>query len=301
MNQKLKQIKVAFLGLGVMGAPMSVNLVKQGYSVTAWNRTPKRPGVELAKDAGANIASNLAQAVTDADIIFTCLGDVADVEEVILGEGVIKYAKANALVVDMSTIGTAAARKIARQLQKQGLRFLDAPISGGDIGAQQGTLTIMVGGKPADFQECEPLLAAMGKNITLCGEVGSGQAVKMCNQTLAAIHMVALCEAIEIARSQGIDPNLMIEVCSTGAAGSWALSNLGTKIVQSDLAPGFMIRHILKDLRLVQEIMPQAPTKLPGVKLAEDLFKQVANLDQGEAKYQGTQAMIRAYLSEISE
>lgn len=301
MNQKLKQIKVAFLGLGVMGAPMSVNLVKQGYSVTAWNRTPKRPGVELAKDAGANIASNLAQAVTDADIIFTCLGDVADVEEVILGEGVIKYAKANALVVDMSTIGTAAARKIARQLQKQGLRFLDAPISGGDIGAQQGTLTIMVGGKPADFQECKPLLAAMGKNITLCGEVGSGQAVKMCNQALAAIHMVALCEAIEIARSQGIDPNLMIEVCSTGAAGSWALSNLGTKIVQSDLAPGFMIRHILKDLRLVQEIMPQAPTKLPGVKLAEDLFKQVANLDQGEAKYQGTQAMIRAYLSEISE
>lgn len=288
--------KIAFLGLGVMGNPMSANLARHGVEVKGWNRTSNRPELDSARLAGVNIVNSLKEAVESADIIFTCLGDVPDVEAVILGEkGVIHYAKPNALIVDVSTIGSESVKKIADQLRKKKLRFLDAPISGGDIGAQKGTLTIMVGGDEQDFAECKPYFEMMGTSITLCGSVGSGQAVKLCNQVLGSLHMVALCEAMELAKKQGINPNLIVEVCSTGAAGSWALSNLGSKVINSDYNPGFMIKHILKDLRLVREL---SQGNLPGVELADRLFKSVAKLDNGEASLQGTQAMIRAYLDE---
>jgi 3-hydroxyisobutyrate dehydrogenase len=288
--------KIAFLGLGVMGAPMTANLVRKGFSVSAWNRTPNRSTIAIAADAGATIAASIREAVESAEIIFTCVGDVPDVEAVILGsEGVVRYAKPGALIVDMSTIGSNAARQIGMEVQKHRLRFLDAPVSGGDIGAQKGTLTIMVGGEPKDFEECKPAFEAMGNTIRLCGPIGSGQAVKLCNQILAAVHMVALCEAIEMAKKQGIDPNLIVEVCSTGAAGSWALANLGPKIIASDLAPGFAIRHILKDLRLVKETMQSWQGQFPGVELANHLFKIVSELDGGKGEALGTQAMIRAY------
>jgi 3-hydroxyisobutyrate dehydrogenase len=297
---------IAFLGLGLMGAPMTANLARKGYAVKAWNRSSDRPGIKTATEAGAIVVSSVKEAVESADVIFTCVGDVPDVEEVILGDrGIVKYARSNALVIDMTTIGSDGARKIAEELQqKYQLRFLDAPVSGGDIGAINGTLTIMVGGDRKDFEESKPLFEAMGKTICLCGSVGSGQAVKMCNQALCAIHMIALCEAIAMAEHQGIDPNLIVEVCSTGAAGSWALSNLGSKIIKSDLAPAFSIKHILKDLRLIREMMQssdcatrsgKANRNLPGIELAERLFKIVSQLDEGEGKEQGTQAMIRAY------
>lgn len=287
---------VAFLGLGVMGGPMTANLAKQGYALQAWNRTRDRVGVDIARAAGATIADTIAQAVADAEAILTCLGDVPDVEEVLLGAGgVAESARSGALVVDLSTIGTPAARHLGEQLQQRGLRFLDAPVSGGDVGAQKGTLTIMVGGSEADFQECLPLFEAMGKNIHLCGAIGSGQAVKMCNQVLCAMHMVGLCEAMHMARQQGIDPNLIVEVCSTGAAGSWALSNLGPKAIAADYAPGFTIAHLLKDLRLVQETLAAAGESLPGVELADRLYKLVAALDEGHGAVQGTQALARAY------
>ncbi len=288
--------QLAFLGLGVMGGPMSANLARQGYPVRAWNRTPNRPSSEIAQNAGAIIASSIQDAVATADIIFTCVGDVPDVQEVILGtQGIIHYALSGALIVDFSTIGSVAARQMGEQLQQKHLRFLDAPISGGDIGAQQGTLTIMVGGEKLDFEECLPYFEVMGKNIRHCGPIGSGQAVKLCNQVLAAVHMVALCEAMELARKQGLDPNLIIEVCSTGAAGSWALANLGPKIIESNFNPGFMIQHILKDLRLVKEVMADTETPLIGVELADKLFKIVSEMDGGKGAEQGTQAMILAY------
>jgi 3-hydroxyisobutyrate dehydrogenase len=292
MNQQ-----IAFLGLGVMGAPMTANLVQKGFSVKAWNRTPTRPGVAIAAKAGATVVSSLREAVESADVIFTCLGDIPDVEAVILGkEGVSQFAQPGAIVVDMSTIGSQGARHIARELEKQQLHFLDAPVSGGDIGAQKGTLTIMVGGEKEDFLACKSLFEAMGKTIRLCGPVGSGQGVKLCNQVLAALHMVGLCEALILSQQQGIDPNLMIEVCSTGAAGSWALTNLGPKIVASDFEPGFMIKHILKDLRLVEETIAASGEELPGVELANRLFKVVESLQEGKGGEQGTQAMIQAYI-----
>jgi 3-hydroxyisobutyrate dehydrogenase len=192
MNQQ-----IAFLGLGVMGGYMAANLARGGYSVKAWNRTPNRPGVEVAASAGATVVSSIREAVEGADIIFSCVGDVPDVEEVILGtEGVAELAKPGAVVIDTSTIGPDAARKIGSELKKHNLRFLDAPISGGDIGAKNGTLTIMVGGEAADFEESKPVLEVLGKTIRLCGPMGSGQAVKLCNQVLCALHMVGLCEAM---------------------------------------------------------------------------------------------------------
>ncbi len=287
--------KLAFIGLGLMGGFMAANLAKKGFAVNAWNRTPNRPGITIAQEAGATIVPSIKMAVTDAEIIFTCVGDVPDVNDVIFQDGIINYAKPGALIVDFSTIGTQAAREIGTQLKAGQFRFLDAPISGGDIGAKQATLTIMVGGEKKDFEECLPYFEAMGKNIIYCGSTGNGQAVKMCNQALCAVHMIALCEAIKMAEKQEIDPNLMIEVCRTGAAGSWALANLGPKIVNSDLEPGFAIKHLLKDLRLVQEIMGQSDSQLPGVSLAENFLKVVANMDNGKGKEQGTQAMIRYY------
>ena len=288
--------EIAFLGLGLMGGPMAANLARQGYNVSAWNRTSDRPGVEIAKKGGATIVSSIAEALAKAEIIFTCVGDVPDIQEVLLGDrGVINYARPNSLIVDMSTIGSKAAKEIKTELNKRQLRFMDAPVSGGDIGAINGTLTIMVGGTPEDFAECKPLFEVMGKNIYLCGEVGSGQGVKMCNQVLAALYMVGLSEAMELAKHQGIDPNLIVEVCGTGAAGSWALSNLGPKIIASDYEPGFAIAHIIKDLRLVQEINQSAEVNLPGVDLADRLFKMVQSMDNGEGGKLGTQAMIRAY------
>ncbi|MEM8832716.1 MAG: NAD(P)-dependent oxidoreductase, partial [Cyanobacteria bacterium P01_G01_bin.19] len=264
--------QIAFLGLGLMGGAMAANLARHGYQVKAWNRTSDRPGVNLARENGVTIVDSIATAVKDAVVVFSCVGDVPDVKQVLLGtSGAINYASANTLIVDMSTIGSDAAKEIGQQLQAKQLRFMDAPVSGGDVGAKNGTLTIMVGGSPADFDECQPMLAAMGKNITLCGEIGSGQGVKMCNQILCSLYMVGLCEAVELAKHQGINPNLIVEVCGTGAAGSWALSNLGQKIIVGDYNPGFAIKHIVKDLRLVQETNQTSNNSLPGTKLADSL------------------------------
>jgi len=288
---------IAFLGLGVMGAPMTANLARAGFPIKAWNRTSDRPGIQIAKDAGAIVVPSVSEAVAEATVIFSCLGDLPDVQEVLCGtQGLINYAQPGTIVVDMSTIGPKGAIAIAEKLSTRGIKFLDAPVSGGDIGAEKGTLTIMVGGNPEDLEICRPFLQVMGSHIFHCGAIGSGQAVKLCNQVLASLHMVALCEAINLAQLQNIDPNLIIEVCSTGAAGSWALSNLGPKIVTSDLSPGFMIKHILKDLRLVKE--QSEDKQLPGVDLAEQLFEIVKNLDNGDGATEGTQAMIRAYQSQ---
>ncbi len=294
--------KIAFLGLGIMGGSMAANLARNGFDVTAWNRKNDRPGITTAREAGAAIAPSIREAVTDAEVIFLCVSDVPDVEEVLLGDaGVVHYARPNALVVDTSTIGPQAAKRIAQALQAYSLRFLDAPISGGDIGAKNGTLTIMVGGESADFEECQPLLAAMGKTIRWCGSVGSGQGVKLCNQVLASAYMIGICEAMLLAEQIDIDPNLVVEVCGSGAAASWALSNLGMKVAKSDFQPGFTIANMLKDLKFVSEAASDVGRPLMGVELAQQLFQAVQELDGGSGGTQGTQAMIRAYRENQSQ
>ncbi|NJK99881.1 MAG: NAD(P)-dependent oxidoreductase [Spirulinaceae cyanobacterium SM2_1_0] len=289
----MTDLKLAFLGLGTMGGAMAANLARAGFAVSGWNRTPNRPGVQVAAAAGAQIASSLAAAVADAEVIFSCVGDVPDVEAVLLPpEGAATGAKAGALVVDTSTIGPLAAQTVGRSLAAQGLRFLDAPVSGGDIGAQRGTLTFMVGGEAADFAVAQPYFAAMGAQIHHCGPVGSGQAVKMCNQILCAANLVGICEAMLLAEKMGLDPQQIVEVCGSGAAGSWALANLGEKVAIADFAPGFAIKHMLKDLRLVQANAAAVGQAIPGTAMAKQFFEQVQALGGDE---QGTQAMIRAY------
>jgi 3-hydroxyisobutyrate dehydrogenase len=294
----MKKTNVAFIGLGVMGSPMALNLAaSKDFTVTAWNRTRQnRTLVDRASAGGVLVVPTIESAVRDADVICICVSDAGAVEKTIFDpEGIATHAAAGSIVIDFSTIGPQAARDISSRLQPYRLHFLDAPVSGGDIGAQRGTLTIMVGGLIADFDRVLPVLNVLGKKIVRCGEVGSGQAVKLCNQVLCSINMMALCEATILSQELGVDPHLTIDICSTGAGGSWALENLAAKAVEGDFQPGFMVKHMLKDLHLVAG--NQAQLNLPGVALAAAMFATVRDLGGTE---QGTQAAIRAYQESIA-
>ena len=289
-------IATAYLGMGIMGAAMAANLARGGVKVKVWNRTTGKPGQDAAVCAGASASATVGEAVADCQIIFACLGDEKDLEEVVWGEGgVAASAKSGALFVDMSTSGPQYARTLAKALEDKGLRFLDAPVTGGDIGAANGTLTIMVGGHQADFDRCLPLFKLMGNKVVLCGGHGSGQAIKLCNQVLCAVNMMAVCEAIDLARTLQVDPALVVDVCGSGAAGSWALTNLGPRILKDDLMPGFKVEHMLKDLRLVRGCLP-AQRRMPGVELAASQFRCAIDAIGTTSGERGTQAMIAAYL-----
>ncbi|MBK9142231.1 MAG: NAD(P)-dependent oxidoreductase [Candidatus Melainabacteria bacterium] len=282
--------RVAFLGMGIMGAAMAANLARDGYPVLIWNRSAGSPGAALAAAAGAEVAPDLAGAVRDREIIFSCLGDEKDVASV-LGD-LVPLASRDSLVVDMTTIGPSAARELAVNLESAGLRFLDAPVTGGDIGAREGTLTIMVGGRKEDFDAALPILRVMGKTVEYCGPSGSGQALKLCNQVLCAVNMIGVCEALTLAGNLGLEERLVVDTLGGGAGGSWALSNLGRRIVNGDLGPGFMLRHMIKDLRLIEE---NAAVELPGTEMARNLFQRVSDSVPGADRELGTQAMISAY------
>jgi 3-hydroxyisobutyrate dehydrogenase len=281
---------IAFLGLGTMGSAMACNLQRAGHHVLGWNRTGDRPSVQEFVAQGGTVVGELGEAVAAATCVITCLADAPDVAAVLLGPGgVADWAAPHTLIVDTSTIGVIAAREIGQVLEARSLRFLDAPISGGDVGARHGSLTFMVGGSAPDYNAAVPILEAMGKTIRHCGPMGNGQAMKLCNQTLAALHMVAVCEALRLAAQFDLDPQLMVDVCGSGAAASWMLSHLGMKAAHQDFAPGFMIQHMQKDLRHIQASMAVAGEMLPGVNLATTLFAQVFDPSLG------TQALIRAY------
>ena len=288
--------KHAFLGMGIMGASMAANLGRSALKTNIWNRTNPSPGIQIAKRAGCNVVKSIEEAVNSVDFIFTCVTDAPDVEKVLFRSGgVVENAKKGALIIDFSTIGSKTAKSFGHRLKQIGLRFLDAPVSGGDIAAKNGSLTIMAGGTDKDFSDSLPILKVLGENIHHCGPVGSGQAVKLVNQILGGIHMVALSEAMRLAEIQEIDPNLIVEICSTGAAGSWALSNLGPKMIQSDYSAGFKVKDMLKDLRLVHEELLDREI-LPGVNLAQKLFELViTTFPQDQGGLMGTQSMVLAY------
>jgi 3-hydroxyisobutyrate dehydrogenase-like beta-hydroxyacid dehydrogenase len=282
---------VGFIGLGIMGAPMAGNLIDAGFSVTVWNRT--RSGCDPLVARGAAVAgSPQALAVAGLDVICVNVTDTPDVEAVLFGEGgVAGGAEPGLIVIDHSTISPVAAKGFAARLNKQGVTLLDAPVSGGDVGAQAGTLSVMVGGPAEAVERVMPVLKAVGKNIVHVGEAGAGQACKACNQVAVVCNLLGVCEAIALARECGLDVEKMIEVVGGGAGGSWQLSNLGPKIIKGDFAPGFAVDMVLKDLGILAEVSESLGLPLEATRLAERYFKRVAAAGGGGL---GTQAMAQA-------
>lgn len=281
-------VKVGFIGLGVMGIPMSKNLIRAGYSLVVWNRTASKMGeiVEL----GAEEVNSPRSVAEKSDVIIVMVGDTPDVEEVILGRsGVIEGARDGLIVVDMSSISPIAARQISEELEKKGVKMLDAPVSGGDIGAKEGTLSIMVGGPRDVFDECLPIFQALGRQITYMGHSGSGQATKLCNQVICALNIQAVCEGLILGSKLGLDLEKLLQVVTSGYANSRILSHLGPKMVRRDFQPGFRMRHQLKDLKNSLSTAASMGLPLPCASLVYQLFRSVEAMGLEE---KGTQASV---------
>lgn len=284
--------KIGFIGLGIMGQPMATNLVKAGYSLVVYNRT--REKTKRLVEAGAKEGHSPKDVAANSDVVLTIVTDTPDVERVILGdEGVVWGGRPGQIVIDMSTISPDATRRMADELKKKAITMLDAPVTGGEIGAINGTLTIMVGGDRKAYEETLPILQAMGRKVVYAGPSGAGQTIKLCNQILCAVNQIGVSEALMLAAKAGADLNTMLEVTTSGAGGSWALENLGRKVVAGDLKPAFMVRLMQKDLALVMELARRLDLPLPGTALANQLLRAVEA--EGGGKELGTQAMIKAY------
>lgn len=282
---------LGFIGLGIMGLPMAGNLLRAGHPLFVHSRTRAKGESLLA--AGATWCDSPAEVGRHCDTLITIVTDTPDVQAVLLGPtGAATTLRDGACVIDMSTISPEATRDFAARLGTRGITLLDAPVTGGDVGARNATLTIMVGGDAATCERVRPVLARLGQRVVHVGPSGSGQTLKACNQVLCAVHMIALCEALLLARRSGLDLTQTIETLASGAGGSWALANLGPKIAGGDLQPAFMIRLIQKDLRIVQAAAQALHLPLPGTALAQQLFRAVEAEPGGGAL--GTQAMIRA-------
>jgi 3-hydroxyisobutyrate dehydrogenase len=279
--------RLAFIGLGIMGGPMAGHLLAAGHSVVVNTRTRARAEELLAR--GARWAPTPAQAAAEADVVFICVPDTPDVESVALGtDGILASARPGLIVVDHSTISPTATRKMNEALNTKGALLLDAPVSGGDTGAKNATLSIMVGGDEAAFKRVAPLLSVMGKTITWCGPSGAGQLTKLVNQILVSITNLATCEALTFAQRNGLDLQKTLAALGSGAAGSWQFSNLGPKMIAGDFRPGFMIKLQLKDLRLAIQAAKDAGLDLAGLDLVYSLFKRA--MKEGRAD-EGTQAL----------
>lgn len=282
--------KIGFIGLGVMGKPMAKNLLKAGYALTVWNRTKSK--MEELLSLGATGASSPKEVAENSDVVIIMVTDSPDVEEVILGPlGVIEGAKPGLVLIDMSTISPYVARRVAEKLSEREVKMLDAPVSGGEMGAKEGTLSIMVGGPKGIYEECLPILKVLGKRITYMGESGMGQITKLCNQVICALNIQAVCEGLILGAKAGLDLEKLLQVVTAGAAGSWMLSNLGPKMVKRDFKPGFKMSHQQKDLRLALSFATKLGVPLPGTALTNQIFRIVEA--EGMAD-KGTQAAIVA-------
>ena len=280
-------MEIGWIGTGIMGAPMARRLIGGGHRVRVFNRTPERARV-MAAD-GATVTADATACVAGAEVVFIMVPDTPDVEATVAK--IEPALKAGQLAIDMSTIAPAAERAIAPRLKAKGVDYLDAPVSGGDVGARDGTLAIMVGGEAAAFERARPLFELMGKRITHMGASGAGQMTKLANQIAVALALEAAAEAIKFARAGGLDLSRVVEAIGAGAAASWQLSNLGPKIIAGDYRPGFFIKLIRKDLRLVVEAARESGLALPGLSLMASMFNSAAVLGHD---LDGTQAVAAA-------
>lgn len=284
---------VAFIGTGVMGAAMARHLLRAGYPLVVFNRT--RAKAEPLLGAGARWAESAGEAASMADVTITMVGYPSDVEEVYLASGgIVERAPAGALLIDMTTSTPALAVRIAEAGAARGLAALDAPVSGGDVGARDATLTIMVGGDPAAFDRALPLFEVMGKNVTLMGGPGSGQHTKMANQIGIAGTMLGLIESLQYAKAAGLDLARVHAALSGGGANSWSWGAYGPRILSGDFAPGFYVKHFVKDLHIALEEARALGLTLPGLDLAERLYERLQESDGAEL---GTHALWLLYES----
>ena len=273
--------RIGFIGLGIMGKPMAQNLSKAGYPLAVYARRPDM--MDPLVSMGATACENPQAVAAQSDIIFTIVSDTPDVEQVILGEqGVIQGAQAGSVVVDMSTISPSATRHMAELLAKKGIQMLDAPVSGGEQGAIDGTLSIMVGGKEETFKTVLPLFEVMGKNIVHVGEHGAGQVTKACNQIVIAQTLVAVSEAFILARVSGADPAKVRAALLGGFAGSRVLETHGQRILEHNFKPGFKARLHQKDLRICMEAAHELGIALPGASLATQTINALIGEGLGE-------------------
>ncbi|MBI1368769.1 MAG: NAD-binding protein [Planctomycetes bacterium] len=286
--------RIGYIGLGIMGSAMVANLLKKGFEVVVWNRTKSR--ADALVKAGAKWAESPAALAKFVTAVCINVTDTADVEQVIFGDrGIIEGNPGDAadfVIIDHSTISPAATRQFAARLAEQSVAMLDAPVSGGDVGARAGTLSIMVGGEAAVFERCKPIFEAVGRAITHVGPSGAGQATKACNQVLCALNLLGVCEAMALAQREGLDLAKMLAVTTAGAGGSWSLANLGPQIAAGDMNPGFMIDLINKDLNIVKNESVELGLPMPGLNLAAELFRAAATMGHGQS---GTQAISRVF------
>jgi 3-hydroxyisobutyrate dehydrogenase len=278
---------IGFIGLGIMGGSMASRLQSGSNPFWVYTRTRSRANPLISK--GARWAESPAKMAAECDVIFTCVTDTPDVEAVVAGEqGILSGAKRGLIIVDHSTISPTATRRLAEDAAARGVRLLDAPVSGGESGAKNGTLSIMVGGDAEAFERVETLLKKMGSTITHCGQSGNGQLTKLVNQILVSVNNLAVCEALTFAKTNRLDLEKTITAIAGGGAASWILSNLGPKMVKGDFRPGFMINLQQKDLRLVLTAAEESKTSLPTASLAHQLFTAAQAAGHGK---DGTQAL----------
>jgi len=289
--------RIGWIGTGIMGRSMCGHLMDAGYAMTVYNRGKAKAEPLLAK--GAAWAGTPAEVARASDIVFTIVGFPKDVREVYFGEdGVFAGARPGAILVDMTTNSPSLAVEIAHKASAAGLMALDAPVSGGDVGARNAALSIMVGGEEAVFQAVRPLFEAMGKTIVLQGPAGSGQHAKMCNQIVIAGHMIGVCESLLYAVRSGLEPAKVLESIATGAAACPALNNLWPRILQEDYSPGFIIDHFIKDMGIVLEESRRMGFRLRGLMLVEEIYQEAKAMGFGQ---NGTQALYLALLKIVQD
>ncbi|WP_419504193.1 NAD(P)-dependent oxidoreductase [Enterocloster sp.] len=283
--------KIGFIGVGIMGKSMVRNLRKAGYEVAIYTRTKAKAEDVIAE--GAVWCDTAAECAKGRDVVITIVGYPKDVEEVYFGDnGIIANADPGTYVIDMTTTSPRVAVRIWEEAEKAGLHAVDAPVTGGDTGAKAGTLTILAGGKKEDFDACVPVFEAMGKNINYEGKAGNGQHTKMCNQIAIAGALAGACEAMVYAKNTGLDVDTMLKSISTGAAGSAQMNNVASKAAKDDYAPGFFLKHFIKDMGIADEEALAADTRL-GV--LEDVLGMAKKLESEGMGDLGTQALIKYY------
>lgn len=280
---------IGFIGLGIMGMPMARNLIRAGFEVAVYNRTISK--AETLAGEGAKKIDSPRELAKVSSVVITIVSDTPDVENLILGEnGIIESIKPDSVIIDMSTISPQATREIAIRLREKNVHMLDAPVSGGEQGAIDGTLSIMVGGDIKIFERCRPILEVIGKDIVHVGANGMGQTVKLINQILVVGTLNSVVEALIFAHKQGVDLSRAIEAVKSGAAGSWQLTNLAPRIIRRDFKPGFMVDLMQKDLRLVMEAAELKGVPLPVTSLIHQMFRSLQSIGEGKS---GTQALVK--------